>query len=402
MQGRFGAGPWHAFDYAMVQAMDKGLPIIDFAGASDEALARQLDSAFSDIGFCYFRGIGVDPAAGRRRVRGVAALPRPAARRQGGDRDEPLPSRLHGAQDLDHRDLVGGARDAAERFRIVHADARGAHPTIRATAGRSTGRTCGPTCRASASRSRPTSRPCTPFACACCRPMALGARPAARLVRAALRASPRRSCACCTIRRKPSTRPTTPSARRRTPTTASSPSCARTSRAGSRCGARDGTWLAAPPIDGTWVVNVADMLSRWTNGRWQSTPHRVKNLSGGDRYSCPYFFDMAMDSIVEVLPTCQPAKHPRRALRRLPDGAARQELRLSQAAGRLMRTARRLRPGLRLRRRARRARRVAHRAAGRDRGAAGRQRRRQVDHGAHDRGRAHARRRAPSASPASR
>jgi isopenicillin N synthase-like dioxygenase len=73
---------------------------------------------------------------------------------------------------------------------------------------------------------------------------------------------------------------------------------------------RDGTWLAAPPIDGTWVVNVADMLSRWTNGRWQSTPHRVKNLSGGDRYSCPYFFDMSMDSIVEVLPTCQPAKYP--------------------------------------------------------------------------------------------
>ena len=73
---------------------------------------------------------------------------------------------------------------------------------------------------------------------------------------------------------------------------------------------KDGTWLAAPPLDGTWVVNVADMLSRWTNERWQSTPHRVKNLSGGDRYSCPYFFDMAMDSIVEVLPTCRPAQHP--------------------------------------------------------------------------------------------
>ena len=75
---------------------------------------------------------------------------------------------------------------------------------------------------------------------------------------------------------------------------------------------RDGTWLAAPPIPGTWVVNVADMLSRWTNGRWQSTPHRVKNLSGGDRYSCPYFFDMSMDSIVEVLPTCHDAAQPPR------------------------------------------------------------------------------------------
>jgi isopenicillin N synthase-like dioxygenase len=74
---------------------------------------------------------------------------------------------------------------------------------------------------------------------------------------------------------------------------------------------KDGTWLKAPPIDGTWVVNVADMLSRWTNGRWQSTPHRVKNLSGGDRFSCPYFFDMDMDSIVECVPTCTDEAHPK-------------------------------------------------------------------------------------------
>jgi isopenicillin N synthase-like dioxygenase len=74
----------------------------------------------------------------------------------------------------------------------------------------------------------------------------------------------------------------------------------------------DGTWLAAPPIPGTWVVNVADMLAAWTNGRWQSTPHRVRNLSGGDRFSVPYFFDMSMDSVVACAPTCTDAEHPPR------------------------------------------------------------------------------------------
>ncbi len=67
---------------------------------------------------------------------------------------------------------------------------------------------------------------------------------------------------------------------------------------------RGGDWIAAPPLPGTFVVNVADMLARWTNDRWLSTPHRVKNLSGGDRYSCPYFFDMDLDCTVACLPSC--------------------------------------------------------------------------------------------------
>jgi isopenicillin N synthase-like dioxygenase len=75
---------------------------------------------------------------------------------------------------------------------------------------------------------------------------------------------------------------------------------------------KDGTWLAAPPVPGSWVVNVGDMLSHWTNGRWQSTPHRVRNLSGNDRYSCPYFFDMDMDSTVACVPTCCGPDNPPR------------------------------------------------------------------------------------------
>ena len=76
----------------------------------------------------------------------------------------------------------------------------------------------------------------------------------------------------------------------------------------------DGTWIQATPIPGSFVVNVADMLARWTNGRWQSTPHLVRNLSGGDRYSCPYFFDPNMDAMITALPSCvgpnNPPRHP--------------------------------------------------------------------------------------------
>ena len=59
-------------------------------------------------------------------------------------------------------------------------------------------------------------------------------------------------------------------------------------------------WLEAPPLRGTFVVNLGDMLERMTGGRYRSTPHRVRNTGPGDRLSFPFFFDPAWDA--EVLP----------------------------------------------------------------------------------------------------
>lgn len=73
----------------------------------------------------------------------------------------------------------------------------------------------------------------------------------------------------------------------------------------------DGTWIDATPIPGTFVVNVADILMRWTDGILRSTPHRVRNFSGRDRYSLPYFYDPDMNAVVSRLPGVNAGAQPR-------------------------------------------------------------------------------------------
>ena len=53
----------------------------------------------------------------------------------------------------------------------------------------------------------------------------------------------------------------------------------------------EGHWLDVPKMKNSFVVNVGDMLHRMTNGLLRSTPHRVINRSGRERYSCPFFYD---------------------------------------------------------------------------------------------------------------
>ncbi|NHN88616.1 isopenicillin N synthase family dioxygenase [Acetobacter conturbans] len=71
-----------------------------------------------------------------------------------------------------------------------------------------------------------------------------------------------------------------------------------------------GTWIEAPPIPGTFVINVGDMMARWTNDLFCSTLHRVINRSGKERYSIPLFFGPNFDTIISPLPSCQDADHP--------------------------------------------------------------------------------------------
>ena len=66
----------------------------------------------------------------------------------------------------------------------------------------------------------------------------------------------------------------------------------------------DGRWIDVVPRDGTLVMNTADILHRWSNGRLISTPHRVRTNPAVERFSLPFFFDPDIRTRVEPLPSC--------------------------------------------------------------------------------------------------
>eukprot|EP01113_Clastostelium_recurvatum_P050648 TRINITY_DN9635_c0_g1_i4.p1 TRINITY_DN9635_c0_g1~~TRINITY_DN9635_c0_g1_i4.p1 ORF type:complete len:294 (-),score=64.11 TRINITY_DN9635_c0_g1_i4:84-965(-) len=72
-----------------------------------------------------------------------------------------------------------------------------------------------------------------------------------------------------------------------------------------------GAWVPAPPIPGSLVVNIGDMMARITNDVYSATRHRVVNYSRNrERFSIPFFFDPEFHTTVECLPSCMGPDRP--------------------------------------------------------------------------------------------
>ncbi|KAI1330234.1 2OG-Fe(II) oxygenase [Xylariaceae sp. FL0255] len=67
---------------------------------------------------------------------------------------------------------------------------------------------------------------------------------------------------------------------------------------------RQGQWINAKPIPGTFVVNIADYMQRITNDLYVSTVHRAQNFSGNERISMPFFFGFNLNESCGVLDSC--------------------------------------------------------------------------------------------------
>jgi isopenicillin N synthase-like dioxygenase len=76
-----------------------------------------------------------------------------------------------------------------------------------------------------------------------------------------------------------------------------------------------GAWVDVPSVEGTFIVNIGDLMARWTNDRWRSTLHGVVNppesrTVESRRQSLVFFHNPNYDALIECLPTCQDADHP--------------------------------------------------------------------------------------------
>jgi isopenicillin N synthase-like dioxygenase len=62
---------------------------------------------------------------------------------------------------------------------------------------------------------------------------------------------------------------------------------------------KDGNWISVTPLRGSYVINIGELMKRWTNGRFKATVHRVVHLQDKSRYSMPLFCNPNFRTIVD-------------------------------------------------------------------------------------------------------
>ncbi len=76
-------------------------------------------------------------------------------------------------------------------------------------------------------------------------------------------------------------------------------------------------WVDVPIASDSFIVNIGELMARWTNDRWRATLHRVVNPSidqatGSRRQSLVFFHNPNYDALVDCLPSCvAPGEEPR-------------------------------------------------------------------------------------------
>lgn len=75
-----------------------------------------------------------------------------------------------------------------------------------------------------------------------------------------------------------------------------------------------GEWLDVPLVPGAFVINIGDLLARWTNDQWVSTVHRVVSTGAPtpERFTLPFFHQPNYDAVIECIPTCATPDNPPR------------------------------------------------------------------------------------------